>query len=51
MWNASLTGQRCGLEIQWLRSGCTFDLAEEWDRAVTEVFAAVHDHGEVGASQ
>lgn len=39
-----------GLEIQWLRSGCTFDLAEEWDRALTDVFAAVHDHGTQGAS-
>lgn len=38
-----------GLEIQWLRSGCTFDLAEEWDRAVTELFAAAQDHGDQGA--
>lgn len=38
-----------GLEVQWLRSGCTFNLAEEWDRAVTEVFAAAQDHGDQGA--
>lgn len=39
-----------GLEIQWLRSGCTFDLAEEWDRALNELFVAVQDHGDVGVS-
>lgn len=38
-----------GLEIQWLRSGCTFDLANEWDRALKELFAAPQDHGDVGA--
>ncbi|MFM6830748.1 MAG: TetR/AcrR family transcriptional regulator [Novosphingobium sp.] len=39
-----------GLEMQWLRSGCTIDLADEWDRALTEVLASAHDHGDLGAS-
>ncbi len=29
-----------GLEIQWLRSGCTIDLVDEWDRALTEVLTS-----------
>jgi AcrR family transcriptional regulator len=30
-----------GLEIQWLRSGCSFDLAEEWESALAELFAQI----------